>query len=45
MTDDAMQIRALVSRWADAVHAGDLDIVALGPPGSGCGDRLGSQIQ
>lgn len=29
MTDDAMQIRALVSRWADAVHAGDLDIVAL----------------
>ena len=25
MTDDEQQIRELVLRWADAVHAGDLD--------------------
>jgi uncharacterized protein (TIGR02246 family) len=27
MADDASQIRALIERWADAVHAGDLDTV------------------
>jgi uncharacterized protein (TIGR02246 family) len=25
MTDDETQIRALIERWAEAVHAGDLD--------------------
>ena len=27
MTDDETQIRALIERWAEAVHAGDLDVV------------------
>ena len=27
MTDDESQIRALIGRWAEAVHAGDLDVV------------------
>jgi uncharacterized protein (TIGR02246 family) len=27
MADDAAQIRALIERWATAVHAGDLDAV------------------
>src|SRR5919106_6147211 len=27
MTDDATEIRELIERWADAVHAGDLDTV------------------
>ena len=27
MTDDETQIRALIERWAHAVHAGDLDAV------------------
>jgi uncharacterized protein (TIGR02246 family) len=27
MTDDELQIRTLIERWADAVHAGDLDTV------------------
>lgn len=27
MTDDAAQIRTLIERWADAVHAGDLETV------------------
>jgi uncharacterized protein (TIGR02246 family) len=27
MSDDAAQIRGLIERWADAVHAGDLDSV------------------
>jgi uncharacterized protein (TIGR02246 family) len=27
MTDDERQIRALVERWAEAVHAGDMDTV------------------
>jgi ketosteroid isomerase-like protein len=27
MADDASQIRALIERWAGAVHAGDLDTV------------------
>jgi uncharacterized protein (TIGR02246 family) len=27
MPDDEAQIRALIERWADAVHAGDLDAV------------------
>ena len=27
MTDDATEIRELIERWADAVHAGDLETV------------------
>lgn len=27
MTDDESQIRVLIGRWAEAVHAGDLDVV------------------
>jgi uncharacterized protein (TIGR02246 family) len=27
MSDDAAQIRSLIERWADAVHAGDLETV------------------
>jgi uncharacterized protein (TIGR02246 family) len=27
MSDDVTQIRALIERWADAVHAGDLETV------------------
>jgi ketosteroid isomerase-like protein len=27
MTDDETQIRALIERWAEAVHAGELDVV------------------
>jgi uncharacterized protein (TIGR02246 family) len=27
MTDDESEIRTLIQRWADAVHAGDLDTV------------------
>jgi len=27
MTEDETQIRSLIERWADAVHAGDLDTV------------------
>lgn len=27
MSDDVTEIRALIERWADAVHAGDLDTV------------------
>jgi uncharacterized protein (TIGR02246 family) len=27
MADDAHQIRALIHRWADAVHRGDMDVV------------------
>jgi len=27
VTDDETQIRALIERWAEAVHAGDLDVV------------------
>jgi uncharacterized protein (TIGR02246 family) len=27
VTEDETQIRALIGRWADAVHAGDLDVV------------------
>ena len=27
MVDDAAEIRTLIRRWADAVHAGDLEIV------------------
>ena len=27
VTDDETQIRALIERWTEAVHAGDLDIV------------------
>jgi ketosteroid isomerase-like protein len=27
VTDDETQIRALIGRWAEAVHAGDLDVV------------------
>jgi uncharacterized protein (TIGR02246 family) len=30
MTDDEAQIRALIERWAEAVHAGDLDGVLAG---------------
>ena len=27
MTDDEAEVRSLIERWADAVHAGDLDAV------------------
>ena len=27
MSDNATQIRALIEKWADAVHCGDLDAV------------------
>jgi ketosteroid isomerase-like protein len=27
VTDDESQIRGLIERWADAVHAGDLEAV------------------
>ena len=27
MSDDETQVRALIERWAEAVHAGDLDVV------------------
>jgi uncharacterized protein (TIGR02246 family) len=30
MTDNEAQIRALIERWAEAVHAGDLDTVVAG---------------
>jgi len=30
MADDESQIRALIQRWADAVHAGDLETVVAG---------------
>jgi hypothetical protein len=35
MSDDVTQIRDLIERWADAVHAGDLETVVADRPTQG----------